>query len=46
MPAPSAGLLSLFGQLALKVEGLAGVSKNTGRRPRVATVVFDGNLWI
>ena len=29
-------------RLALKVEGLARVSKNAGGRPRLATVAFDG----
>jgi hypothetical protein len=28
--------------VALKVEGLAMVSKNAGGRPRLATVAFDG----
>jgi len=31
-------------RLALKVEGLARVSKNAERRPRVATVAFDGRF--
>ena len=29
-------------RLALKVEGLARVSKNAGGRPRLASVAFDG----
>jgi len=28
--------------IALKVEGLARVSKNAGGRPRLASVAFDG----
>ena len=33
---------SLSSRLALKVEGLARVSKNAGGRPRLASVAFDG----
>ena len=32
----------LLSRLALKVEGLARVSKNAGGRPRLASVAFDG----
>jgi hypothetical protein len=37
-------LRSIRRRLALKVEGLARVSKNAERRPRVATVWFDGRF--
>jgi len=35
-------LLGFNSRLALKVEGLARVSKNAGGRPRLASVAFDG----
>jgi len=37
-------LRGIRSRLALKAEGLARVSKNAERRPRVATVAFDGRL--
>ena len=35
-------LQGIRSRLALKVEGLARVSKNAGGRPRLASVAFDG----
>ena len=35
-------LRGIRSRLALKVEGLARVSKNAGGRPRLASVAFDG----
>ena len=35
-------ILRWAGHVALKVEGLARVSKNAGGRPRLASVAFDG----
>jgi hypothetical protein len=37
-----AALRGIRSRLALKVEGLARVSKNAGGRPRLASVAFDG----
>ena len=36
------GVYGIRSRLALKVEGLARVSKNAGGRPRLASVAFDG----
>ena len=36
------GARGIRSRLALKVEGLARVSKNAGGRPRLASVAFDG----
>ena len=38
----SACMWGIRSRLALKVEGLARVSKNAGGRPRLASVAFDG----
>ena len=42
IPAGTCTLRGIRSRLALKVEGLARVSKNAGGRPRLASVAFDG----
>ena len=47
---PALFTMSMRSRLALKVEGLARVSKSAGGRPRLASVAFDGRymglvLW-
>jgi len=42
LSARSCTLRGIRSRLALKVEGLARVSKNAGGRPRLASVAFDG----
>ena len=41
-PRGNCTLRGIRSRLALKVEGLARVSKNAGGRPRLASVAFDG----